>query len=263
MKKVFLLFCIVLFWLMGVLSWTNSAYVKSVTPVKSDPGCQKNYEMCTGNLTTCTVNETTCNADLAACEAAAQVFPGDGYGDGFDLYDTPGHGPALHYTDNDDGTFTDDKTGYIWEKKLAANGDDGGNCQAATQADRSVHCVNNFYTWTDTGDGVDANPDGTLFTVFLYTLNNTCRDDETIDCHTNGDTDCGVGGACGFAGHRDWCIPNIKKLQSIVDYSTSFPARSFPGSIISSFYWSATTDAGDSNDAWFVDFGSGGVSDDG
>ena len=41
MKKVFLFFCIVLFWLMGVVSWTNSAYAKSVTTVKSDPAVKK------------------------------------------------------------------------------------------------------------------------------------------------------------------------------------------------------------------------------
>jgi len=37
---------------------------------------------------------------------------------------------------------------------------------------------------------------------------------------------------CGYAGHRDWRIPNVKELQSIVDYSQVNPALapSFPGS---------------------------------
>jgi len=37
---------------------------------------------------------------------------------------------------------------------------------------------------------------------------------------------------CSYAGHRDWRIPNVKELQSIVDYSQVNPALalSFPGS---------------------------------
>ncbi len=95
----------------------------------------------------------------------------------------------------------------------------------------------------------------------MDTLNNTCRDDETIDCSANGDADCAVanggpGGPCGFAGFRDWCIPNVRKLQSIVDYSTSDPASSVPGLTAESGYWSAT---GPSTAAWDVDFEGGDV----
>lgn len=123
-----------------------------------------------------------------------------------------------------------------------------------------MHCVNNFYTWTDTTDGDNTDPDGTLFTNFLDTLNNKCSD-ETTTCTL--DRDCsGIGnGKCGFAGHRDWCIPNIKKLQSIVDYSTSLPASSVPGATAASGfgYWSATTIAGFPGFAWFVGFNNGDV----
>jgi hypothetical protein len=167
---------------------------------------------------------------------ACPVFPGDGY-DNPDAFGVSGHGPALRYRDRGDGTFKDRKTRFLWEKKLAADGSDGGDCDEVAQADRSVHCVNNVYTWTDGGDGDFTNPDGTLFTVFLAELN-----------------DVAGGGANCFAGFCDWCIPNIKKLQSIVDYSTFNPASSVPGETAAPSYWSAATGAVSSGSAWGVDF---------
>jgi hypothetical protein len=142
-------------------------------------------------------------------------FPGDGAGDG----------PELSYTDNGDGTFTDNNTKFMWEIKDESGG---------------VHDVDKTYSWTlDDGDLTD--PDGTLFTEFLDKLNNKCDGDETTPCATNRDC-AGIGnGKCGLAGRRDWCIPNVKKLQSIVDYGTFSPAKSFPGSTKALFYWSATT----------------------
>src|SRR5206468_5608379 len=53
-----------------------------------------------------------------------------------------------------------------------------------------IHDVNSTYTWSD------------AFAVFLAALN-------TSPC---------------FADHCDWRIPNVKELQSIVDYSRRNPA---------------------------------------
>lgn len=194
--------------------------------------CNADLGTCNTDLGSCTTDLNACNTDLAACEAGTQVFPGDGAGDG----------PALSYTDNGDGTFTDNNTKFVWEKKLAADGSDGGDCDEFFQANRSsVHCVNNIYTWTDTGDGDNTNPDGTLFTEFLADLNNSA-----------------------FASFSDWCIPNLKKLQSIVDYGTFSPASSVPGETAASsavYYWSATTfapdDPGNPGNAWGISFGFG------
>ena len=69
-------------------------------------------------------------------------------------------------------------------------------------------------------------------------------------------------GLCGHAGHRDWRIPNVKELQSIVDYGQVSPAidPTFPGPTAAAFYWSATTVVDEPSSAWLVDFGlSGGV----
>jgi hypothetical protein len=78
-----------------------------------------------------------CEAELASCrEQQVFTFPGDGQ-----------TGAMLSYTDNGDGTFTDDNTGLMWEIKLAQ---DDPACAAPNQMDRDVHCVNNRYTWSTT-----------------------------------------------------------------------------------------------------------------
>lgn len=129
----------------------------------------------------------------------------------------------------------------------------------------------NTYTWTDFSGGTAEN--GTLFTVFLTTLNNTCRDDETVDCTTIGDADCAgyPGGPCGFAGYRDWQIPKVGKdtgsfeLEAIVSFTQGLCGGG-SGACISpvfgptaaSLYWSATTDAMFPFLAWLVGFSTGG-----
>jgi hypothetical protein len=116
----------------------------------------------------------------------AGPFPGDGV-----------EGPALSYQDNLDGTTRDLNTNLLWEQKLPV---DDLRCTAADQAQRSVHCVNNVYTWSATAGGTE--PDGTAYTVFLRTLNNMCSLDETISCElAAGKKLCrSMGGQCGFAG---------------------------------------------------------------
>jgi hypothetical protein len=59
-----------------------------------------------------------------------------------------------------------------------------------------------------------------------------------------------------MAGRRDWRLPNIKELQSIVDYKTHDPSIDttiFPGAWASN-YWSATTFVINTEGAWPMDF---------
>ncbi len=138
-------------------------------------------------------------------------------------------GAARSYTDNGDGTITDNTTGLMWEKKDQSGG---------------IHDYSNTYTW-----GMTSSPDtmnGTMVTTFLATLN--------------------AGG--GFAGHTDWRIPNVNELQSLANYQNVSPAvdTAFNTSCAASCtvltcsctqsdaYWSSTTYQSFPGSAWFVYF---------
>ena len=82
-------------------------------------------------------------------------------------------GADLSYTDNGDGTITDNNTGLMWEKQS----DDG-----------TIHDKDNTYTWAN------------AFAVHIAGLN-----------------------AAAFGGHTDWRLPNVKELQSIVNYQNFNP----------------------------------------
>jgi len=61
-----------------------------------------------------------------------------------------------------------------------------------------------------------------------------------------------------LGGHSDWRLPNIVELKTIIDYGRSDPAIDPVFSCVSSYYWSATTDAGFTGLAWVVYFYDGG-----
>jgi hypothetical protein len=157
---------------------------------------------------------------------------------------------------NKTGIIIDPRTGLMWEAKDDNNA--GG-----------IHDVDNLYTFADAVD-----PNG----PFLDVLNNRCWQDESVDCTAGGDSACTTvaGDKCGLGGYRDWRAPNVKELQSIIDYEVSAPAVDLvfnsgciPGCDIfgcsctaSSFYWSSTSIANNPTYAWFVGFYAGYVYDD-
>lgn len=77
-------------------------------------------------LNTCNANLETCQTDLAEC----QVFPGDGVGE-----------PSLSYTDNGNGTVTDNNTLLMWETKVA-----GGGAETCLT---NLHGVDSTCTWAE------------------------------------------------------------------------------------------------------------------
>jgi len=61
-------------------------------------------------------------------------------------------------------------------------------------------------------------------------------------------------------GHTDWRLPNFNELYFITDKSKSDPAMdSTFQNVVSDFYWSATTRASSTADAWVVHFFDGDV----
>jgi hypothetical protein len=207
---------------------------------------------CNGDGTV-TIDEiiTVAHRALSGCQddgicsqpSGQQRFPASGqttaYGPGSD--GAVRAGAALSYTDNGDGTVTDNNTGLMWEKKDQSGG---------------IHDWSNTYTWSGASLGSTNIMDGTISTTFLAGLN------------------AGVG----FAGHMDWRIPNMRELQSIIDYevlnptvNAAFNTNCSAGCTVNgiggpmcsctppSSYWSSTTYRPGPSNAWGMDFSNGGV----
>lgn len=110
--------------------------------------------------------------------------------------------PIPRFTDNGDGTVTDNLTGLIWLKNA--------NCDGTKQ-------------WADALTFCNGLADGTC-----------------------GLTDGSVSG--------DWRLPNVKELQSLIDYGQHSPALpcGHPFTDVQSFYWSSTSFEDLRGYAWVV-----------
>jgi hypothetical protein len=132
--------------------------------------------------------------------------------------------PVPRFTDNGDGTVTDNQTKLIWLKDA--------NCIATT-------CPG-FDSDGTLGDG-KVNWQSALHFMDAITI--------------GGCPECG-------AGYSDWRLPNARELHSLIDFGNDNPAlpASHPfTSVETGFYWSSTTFEGNTSGAWGVHIFSGSV----
>jgi hypothetical protein len=135
-------------------------------------------------------------------------------------------GNDLPNTASDWVMVRDNVTGLIWEVKTD---------------DDSFHDRDNTYTWCDTNPDTNGGDQGTC---------GAATDTEDFINALN---------SAGFGGYSDWRMPTLKELVTLLDYSTLNPSIDtaiFPNTV-SFEYWSSTTDAGDTNDAWRLYFYNG------
>lgn len=116
--------------------------------------------------------------------------------------------PIPRFTDNGDGTITDNLTGLMWLKDV--------DCGETISHDPDAEGSGNMF-WQSALD-------------FVAGINNFTHDIKTCSWYS--------------AGYTDWRIPNINELISIIDYSQSSPALT-PGhpfdNIANVYFWSSTT----------------------
>ncbi len=111
------------------------------------------------------------------------------------------------FVDNGDGTIIDNCTNLMWEKKTTEAG---------------LHDVNNTYLWSADQEDEKWVPNGTVFTKFLFGLN-----DLLIRC--NADFSNCAQLSLGFAGHSDWRLPEYDELGGIVDDNSCVASNRFTG----------------------------------
>lgn len=136
--------------------------------------------------------------------------------------------PGPRFTDNGNGTVSDNLTGLMWQKDANCIATCYPKCKFVASFPEEPGVV----LWNDALDIVTGINDGTY-------------------------------SKCG-AGYNDWRLPNVRELHSLIDFRQYKPAlpSGHPFVNVQDWnYWSSTTNAHFTDSAWRVGMRNGSVSD--
>ncbi len=219
--------------------------------VLNDTGITWSGNYASGNNATC-VSSSTPNGDNVVvaqdCSHGRDVTHNDDSdglaGFSFTKLDSSGQplaDQAAVYATTPWACVQDNVTGLIWEVKT----DDGG-----------LHDKDDIYTWYNTDGTTNGGANGVDGAA-----NNTCFGWSSGNAATYCNTEAYVNrvNAAGWCGATDWRMPTVKELESIVNYGRYSPAIDtgyFPNAV-SSYVWSGSPYAYNSDYAWDVYFNDG------
>lgn len=175
----------------------------------------------------CPINDHP-NQDAQSGRDVTKNDDSDGHA-GFSFTKISSTGATLAFSATSWNCVKDNVTSLMWEIKTT----DGG-----------LHDWNHTYTWYE--------PDNTKNGGSAGTQNGgSCKGS---DCDTNAYVK--AVNAAGYCGYKDWRLPTVEELLSIVSLDTYNPAidiNYFPNTQ-SNWFWSSSPSAYVSNLAWYVDF---------
>ncbi|SJM92816.1 DUF1566 domain-containing protein [Crenothrix polyspora] len=128
----------------------------------------------------------------------------------------------------------DNNTGLVWEVKTNSN---------------NLHSQNWSYSWYDPNNNTNGGNSGTQNRENRCGTGNTCNTDAYAKAVNR----------IGWCGAKNWRLPTREELAGIVDTSKrpTIDPLYFPNTV-QDVFWTSTTDAQDSRNAWYVYFANGG-----
>lgn len=135
----------------------------------------------------------------------------------------------------------DNLSGLVWEVKTSDNG---------------LHGKAHTYTWYNSDTKSNSSSEGTEGEQ----SDTTCGNPITLAGGCDTEKLVAAVNYTGWCGHKDWRLPTVNELNSIVNYGASLPAISknyFPDLIMPAGFWTASPYSANSNFAWIVIFDDG------